>query len=73
MHAARSDLNTNPNNLDMKLLNFMHFSGSGNSAHSAQLIICFFLQHERTLHQVAREFSWHPLHFPTEKDLQAPQ
>jgi hypothetical protein len=73
MHAARSDLNSCPNNLDMKLLYFLHARGSGNSAHSAQLFICLSIQHERTLHQVAFEFSWHPLHFPARQDLQAPQ
>jgi hypothetical protein len=33
----------------------------------------FSIQHERTLHQVAFEFSWQPLHLPLRWDLHAPQ
>ena len=35
MQAARSERKISPNNLDMKLLNFLHSRGLGNVWHSA--------------------------------------
>ena len=73
MHAGRSEPRINPMNFEMKLLNFLQSRGSENSVQSAQLLYpCSMLQ-ERTLHQDALEFSWHPGHFSLRYDLQEPQ
>ncbi|HEX9935010.1 MAG TPA: hypothetical protein VGB38_07410, partial [bacterium] len=56
MHAARSDLNSTANILDMILLNFLQSFGFAYSSHSAHVVIFLFLQHIRILHHVAFSF-----------------
>jgi hypothetical protein len=73
MHAARSDLKSNPKSFDMRLLNFLHARGSLNSGQSAQLVIFLAVQQLRMAHQLAFSLRWHPGHFSLRYALQAPQ
>jgi hypothetical protein len=73
MDAALSDLKTIANTFDMKLLNFLHAMASGNSVHSAHVVMFFALQHTRILHHDALSLPAHPGHRSLRYEPQAPQ
>jgi hypothetical protein len=53
-------LKMSANIFDMKLLNYLHAMASGNSTHSAHVVMFFPLQQTRILHHDALSLPAHP-------------